>query len=851
MMLDQAFSSPQAPPQNRVHRLAAQEVLRRLLPEEGVPIKGHMVSREALLEASGYSARADEFQELMWILDHELRLVLGVVGDGWSVEGGVANDERGVEGEDTGYDPTNAEGGADPATLHPPPDTRHYQLTHDYLIPDLRDWLVRDRQRTLRGRAELRLQEFASLWSERHQDKFLPTAWEWAALRVLTDRSRWSAGHRAMMRAAAARHLRGAMAGAFVAAIIGLAACWAYGELAARSRVEGIKSADIGQVIRLTRDLGPLRPWAVPMLRRELEQGRGDAGEKLRCRIALAARRPRPGRRAARPDARRGPGHRAGDPRGALAPPCRRHAPALGGREGRPAARAGSPARGDGAGCLYDPPDGRPGPDRPDWRAIAGPIADELVTTLDANPSAYSRMLAAIGPIRGILVPELKGLFVRRGDRRLQMATNLLIDLVRDDPDALAEIALEADDHQFLKLYPLLERHRMRVVPRLRDAAARPSGPGDERTASHRAIAAIVLLRLGEGGDAWEIFRDEPDPRARTFVIHQADRYGLPLGTLTGRLESEDDPARIRGLLFAIGEHGARGHPRPRPTPASSDRSSAGASSATATRACTGRPNGSSRRWATIPRSPVDHPAAGTGRRNWYVSREGYFMIILDARRVPGINRAFAIAAKETTVEQFLRFDPSHWYNREVTADRTSPINVVTWPRAIDYCEWLDGREGLPAAQSCYPRQGDRLAHPLVVPDLSRTGYRLPTRAEWEFACRAGTTTRRYYGEDDDDRLIHRYAWVYKDKLPTRMEPVGRLLPNDFGLFDVYGNVSEWNADIHRDGKQVGTSGGAYHSPPNEVSSVSGDWTLPDLHYNRYGFRVARTIELDEEDRPK
>src|SRR5581483_10187980 len=149
----------------------------------------------------------------------------------------------------------------------------------------------------------------------------------------------------------------------------------------------------------------------------------------------------------------------------------------------------------------YDPPDARrPGPNDPDWRAIAGPIADELVTMLDANPAAYSRVVAAIASIRGVLVPELKVLFVRRGDRRLQTATNLLIDLVRDDAEALAEIALEADDHQFLKLYPLLERHRTRAVPRLREAAARPSGPGDERDARHRAIAAIALLRLGEGG---------------------------------------------------------------------------------------------------------------------------------------------------------------------------------------------------------------------------------------------------------------------------------------------------------------------------------------------------------------
>jgi formylglycine-generating enzyme required for sulfatase activity len=83
------------------------------------------------------------------------------------------------------------------------------------------------------------------------------------------------------------------------------------------------------------------------------------------------------------------------------------------------------------------------------------------------------------------------------------------------------------------------------------------------------------------------------------------------------------------------------------------------------------------------------------------------------------------------------------------------------------------------------------------------------------------------------------------------MEPVGRLLPNDFGLFDIYGNVSEWNADIHPEGQQVATSGGAYHSQPEEVDSIRVDWTLPDLNYNRYGFRIARTVEPDELGRPR
>ena len=80
---------------------------------------------------------------------------------------------------------------------------------------------------------------------------------------------------------------------------------------------------------------------------------------------------------------------------------------------------------------------------------------------------------------------------------------------------------------------------------------------------------------------------------------------------------------------------------------------------------------------------------------------------------------------------------------------------------------------------------------------------------------------------------------------------MGRLLPNDFGLFDVYGSVAEWNADVHVDGKQVLVSGGSYHNLPEGCDSRRLDLTLPGLEYDKYGFRIARTIELNEKGEPR
>ena len=178
--LENTFTARTAPPAHRLHQSAAREVLRALLPSSGADIKGTQLSLSELQEVSGYKSRPSDFQELLSILDGELRLV--TPSDAWTLE--AASSPLGL--------PTN---------------TPHYQLTHDYLVAPLREWLTQKQKETRRGRAELLLEERADEWNRCPENRFLPSLMQTARIQLLTQRSRWTEGQSRLMRLATRRHL--------------------------------------------------------------------------------------------------------------------------------------------------------------------------------------------------------------------------------------------------------------------------------------------------------------------------------------------------------------------------------------------------------------------------------------------------------------------------------------------------------------------------------------------------------------------------------------------------------------------------------------------------------------------
>jgi serine/threonine protein kinase len=227
--LEETFSAATAPPEHRYHQKAARAVLKALLPESGSDIRGHMRSRDGLLEASGYANRLRDFDDLIRILDGELRLLT----------------------------PTDPEGkeGSEESTVQAQPDQQYYQLTHDYLVPSLRDWLTRKQKETRQGRAELRLAERAAVWSARPQNRHLPAWWEWADIRLFTRKSDWTASQQQMMRKAARYHGMRGLVVAVALLLLSIAGWEGWGRLEARILRDRLLEASTADVPSIVKDM--------------------------------------------------------------------------------------------------------------------------------------------------------------------------------------------------------------------------------------------------------------------------------------------------------------------------------------------------------------------------------------------------------------------------------------------------------------------------------------------------------------------------------------------------------------------------------------------------------------------
>ena len=149
---------------------------------------------------------------------------------------------------------------------------------------------------------------------------------------------------------------------------------------------------------------------------------------------------------------------------------------------------------------------------------------------------------------------------------------------------------------------------------------------------------------------------------------------------------------------------------------------------------------------------------------------------------------------------------------------------------------------GEAALTACYEGSGEDVAWVAGC-----TGYRLPTEAEWEYAARAGTTTRWSFG--DEEAELREFAW-YSGNAEDEVHTVGTKKANPWGLSDMHGNVWEWvwdSYDSYNSGKVVNSTGsrralrgGSSYVSPWYLRSANRDGSFPEIRNGRVGFRCAR-----------
>jgi eukaryotic-like serine/threonine-protein kinase len=390
-----------------------------------------------------------------------------------------------------------------------------------------------------------------------------------------------------------------------------------------------------------------------------------------------------------------------------------------------------------------------------------------------------------------------------------------------------------------------------------------------------KARYAIVALHLGDPGPATRLLALREDPIHRTAFIHSYGAWHADLAVAAEALRASSDEPFRSGLCAALGLLSPEDLPAEERdalvkvfndlylnSPDGGTHSAAG---------------WALRTWKQ-PIPAIEQTAELPADRRWHVNRQGMTLIEIPAGKFElrqfangqgtvTLTRSFLLCDREVTIEQFQRFvDDSNYPASEKPGnwdgawkfERQSPdcpVQHVSWYDAILYSNWLSKQEG---KQPCYTRSGNMETVPELRDgkevnveydkwdcDFAKGSYRLPTEAEWEYACRAMSAKEFCFG--GWELFANEREGIIVNP-QSRTGPGDIKLPNAWGLFDMHGNVWEWCHDRYGQyagnavdpvGAPLGASrvnrGGLFHS---DVAQYAPDQWASSV-YAADGYRDA------------
>jgi formylglycine-generating enzyme required for sulfatase activity len=715
--LEETFSASTAPPEHRYHQKAARAVLKALLPESGSDIKGQMRSYDELWAASGYARDRRDFNDLLRILEVELRLI-------------TPTDPRGQPGDEDSR--PEAESGR-----------RYYQLTHDYLVHSLREWLTRKQKETWRGRAELRLEERTAQWlASQRQRRLLPSLWELLVFRTGVAPAKRNPVQEQFLRDATKRHALSWGLALTALLVTGVAIQQYLTSVSQESRAQRAESlvdlvvtASPGDVPNAIKNLDPYRDLARPMLETRFLAGPPGSSQQLHAAFALAS---------------------------------------------------------------------------------LGEVKEEFLirqVTLAPFPEArnlISALALAGQPARRMLRGMAEG---------------------EQDPDS-------------------------------------------------RARYAISLLHLGDPDGAERVLSQLADPTGRTALIHSFPNWHGDLRVLPDLLKGLEQPAFRSGLCAALGL-------LPPSNLAIDERKELERILLDLYHSAPDGGTHSAAGWALrqwgVPVPGLKPSLQPEDGRRWFVSPLGLTMLEIPAgtftmgsdsfatARPPHrvkLTQSYFVSDAEVPASLFKRFlddqtDPDSRDARLRRAKQSArpqsglqAAQKISWFEAVLFSNWLSRQEG---RRPYYLRPADlrevvvrnkKVRLEIWGHDRQSDGYHLLTEAEWEYACRAGSTKSYCFGESPD-RLVDYGVYIVNSE--SRAAQPRTKLPNAWGLFDMHGNVAEWCEDWFAEydgeatdpqGPPLGTEkvyrGGGWFS--NQAAMCGAAYRsnrLPDDAYYPIGIRVC------------